>query len=170
VNSPVRLRFIALSALLAFSAFSADSPYASLWLYNGTWRITRKDQKPEELVNRCAQFSKYFSCEQTVNGTVVSLVVYVPSSTPGQYYTQSILPEGRAGGLGNLTINGDTWTFTNSWNQGGGTYTYFKTINVFSGKDKIHFEQQESPNRKDWKTTGSGDEVRVSQGKPTILR
>ena len=166
----MRFRICGLIALLTMPVLAADSAYTPLWLYNGTWRITRKDQKPEELVNHCAQFSKYFSCEQTVDGTVVSLVVYIPSSTAGQYYTQAIMPEGRAGGLGNLTINGNTWTFSSNWNQGGGTHTYYQTINIFSGKDKIHFEQQESTDRKEWKTTGSGDEVRIAQGKMTIAR
>ena len=166
----MRLRTIGLIALLTMPVFGADSATTPLALYNGTWRITRKDQQPEELVNRCTQFSKYFACEQTVNGTVVSLVTYVPSSTAGEYHTQSILPSGRAAGLGTLVINGNTWTFANSWNQGGGKSTYYRTINVFSGKDKIHFEQQESTDRSTWKTTGSGDEVRVAPGKLTVAR
>jgi hypothetical protein len=164
------LRAIGLIALLTMPVFAADPVPSAIALYNGTWRITRKDQQPEELVNRCTQFSKFFACEQTVNGIVVSLVVYVPSSTGGEYHTQSILPGGRAAGLGSLVINGNTWTFSNSWNQGGGKSTYYRTINVFSGKDKIHFEQQESTDRNAWKTTGSGDEVRIAQGKLTIAR
>ncbi len=35
---------------------------------------------------------------------------------------------------------------------------------MFSGKNKIHYEQAESWDEKGWKVTGSGDEVRVTDG------
>lgn len=163
----VLLLFIVISQL----AMGADAPYAPLWLYNGAWRVSKKGQnaKPDELVNHCAQYAKYFACEQTVNGSVSALLVFVPGNKPGEYRTQSIMPDGRAGGLGGLTIQGDTWTYTSNWNQGGGHSTYYKTINVFSGKNRIRFEQQESANNKDWKTTNSGDEVRIAPGRPIVV-
>jgi hypothetical protein len=161
--------FLLLSALAQAAAGAANSP---LWLYEGSWRVTKNGApgKPDELINRCAQFSKYFACEQTVNGGVSALIVFVPTNTPGQYRTQSIMPDGRGGGLGELTINGNTWTYSNTWSQGGGKVIYYRTLNVFSGKDRIHFEQQESADNKDWKTNASGDEVRTAPGGTVIAR
>jgi len=164
-----------LIAVLAFflGAAGTDSVYAPLWAYNGTWQVTKKDapsgSKPDTLVNNCALVGSYFTCQQTVNGAVSALLVFVPVKTPGQYFTQSIMPDGRAGGRGDLTIEGDKWTFLGTWNQGNKT-TKFRTINVFTGKTRIHFEQQESNDGNDWKTTGAGDEVHAASGKMTVAR
>ena len=152
---------------------SPNAVYAPLWLYNGSWRVTKKDlapgAKPDNLLNQCALVGKYFTCQQTVNGAPSELLIFLPEKTAGQYYTQSVMPDGRAGGRGDLAIGGDKWVYLSNWNQGGKT-TFYRTINVFSGKDRIHFEQQESNNNKDWKTTGSGDEVRTAAGKMTVAR
>ncbi len=149
---------------------SADATYAPLWLYNGTWQITKNGAaKPDVLLNQCALVGKYFTCQQTVNGAVSALLVFVPANAPGQYYTQSVMPDGRGAGRGSLKIEGDRWTYSSTWDQGGRT-TYYKTTNTFNGKTRIHFEQQESTDNKDWKTTGSGDEVRTATGKMMVAR
>lgn len=146
---------------------AADTTYASLWLYQGAWHVTRANvappAKPDELVNQCALLGKYFTCGQIVNGKPAELLVFVPAETPGHYYTQTVNPEGRAGGRGELEISGDKWIYSSTWDQGGKTI-YYRTTNVFTGKDKIHFEQAESPDGKDYKVTGSGDEVKVARG------
>ena len=137
-------------------------------LYEGTWLVSKKNQppgaKPDELTNQCALVGKYFTCAQTVNGQPSELLVFIPTAAPGSYNTQSVMPDGRAAGRGSLEISGNIWTFSSSWNQGGRT-TYYKTVNTFSGKDRIHFEQQESMDRNDWKTTNSGDEARAPGGR-----
>ncbi len=151
---------------------STDTAYAPLWQYNGTWQVTKSGSgatKPDVLLNQCALVGKYFTCQQSVNGAVSALLVFVPTSAPGQFHTQSVMPDGRGAGLGLLKIEGDKWTYLSNWNQGGKT-TFYKTTNVFTGKTHIHFEQQESDNNKDWKTTGSGDEIRTSPGRMTVAR
>ena len=70
-------------------------------------------------------------------------------------------PEGRATGRGELEISGNRWVFTSSWNQGSKT-TRYRTTNVFTDKNHIHFEQEESSDGVHWETKDSGDEVRVS--------
>lgn len=154
-----------LAFFLAASAFAAnDSVYAPLRLYDGNWRVTRTNapagSKPDELNNQCLAIGKYFACQQTVNGGVSALLIFVPSDKPGHFFTQSVNTQGRALGRGDLEITGNRWVFSSSWDQGGKT-TYYQTINTFTGRDHIHFEQQESGNRTDWKTTSSGDDVRV---------
>jgi hypothetical protein len=143
---------------------ASDSNFASLRLYAGSWRVTRKDQpagaKPDELKNDCAQLGKYFACQQTVNGSVSALLIFVSTDKPGHFFTQTVTPEGRATGRGDLQINGDHWVYSSYWDQGG-KGTYMRTLNDFSGRDHIHFEQQESGNGKDWTTKNSGDETRV---------
>ncbi len=171
-----------ISALLLLAAFatagqpaaSADAVYAPLWLYNGTWQVAKEDlaagAKPDTLLNQCARVGSFFTCQQTVNGTAGALLIFIPSKTAGQYYTQSVTPDGRAQGRGDLTISGDKWVYSSSWNQGGGKTTYYRTTNTFTGKTKIRYEQQESADNKEWKTTGSGNETRVNAGKTTVAR
>jgi hypothetical protein len=156
-----------LAFCLAASSFAAtDSLYAPLRLYDGNWRVTRKDlpagTKPDELNNQCSLVGKYFACQQTVNGGVSALLIFVPSDKPGHFFTQSVNTQGRALGRGDLEIAGNRWVFSSTWDQGGKTM-YYQTINTFSGRDHIHFEQQESGNRTDWKTTSSGDDFRVGR-------
>lgn len=149
------------------NAKAADPVYAPLWLYQGSWEITRKDlatgAKPEHLVNQCALLGKYFACQQTVNGADGGLVIFIPAGKPGHYYTQNVMPEGRATGRSDLEISGDHWTYSSRWPQENGKIVYYRTINVFSGKDHIHFEQAESPDGRQWTTKGSGDEQRAEK-------
>lgn len=163
-----RLRCLFLWALISQFALATGAPanpYTPLWLYNGTWRVTRKNlapgAKPDELINQCALVGKYFVCQQTVNGTAGALLIFIPTAESGRYYTQNIRPDGLASRRGDLQIEGDVWTYRTTWDQGG-TTTYYKTVNTFSGKDRIHFDQLESKNNKDWQSTNSGDEVRIA--------
>lgn len=158
---------LACSAVAAsFAAQPHDAAFAPLWAYDGTWHITRTGTaagaKPEELTNQCSAIGKFFVCQQSVNGTAVALWIVTAANTPGHYHTQSVRPDGIAGGRGNLEISGDRWVFTSVWNQGGKT-TFNRTTNIFTGKNKIHFEQAESGNNRDWTVKSSGDEVRVGR-------
>jgi hypothetical protein len=158
------------SFLVLFSVFglagakAPDSVYAPLWLYNGSWQVSRKNSsKPDQLTNQCALVGTYFACQQTVNGTPSELLIFVPAKTPGKYFTQSVNPEGRAGGRGDLEISGDRWVYSSTWDAGGRT-VYYRTTNIFTGKDRIHFEQAESDNNRDWTVKMTGEEVRVAKG------
>lgn len=144
------------------SATTDNAAFTPLRLYQGAWQVTRSDApKPEKLVNQCSEIGHYFACQQTVNGVPGNLLVIVPTDQAGKYHTQVIEPSGIATGLNDLSIDGDRWSFYSRWNQGDKT-TYYRTINVFSGKNHIHFEQDESPDGKKWTTKGSGEEVRAA--------
>lgn len=158
--------------LLAFSfavvvraAAPTDPVYGPLWLYQGTWHVSPKNlaagAKPDELKNECALVGKYFACQQTVDGKTGALLIFIPSGKPGHYYTQNVMPEGRASGRGDLEISGDQWIYSSTWDAGGKTI-YYKTTNLFTGKNHIHFEQSESNNGKEWTVKNSGEEMRVS--------
>lgn len=161
-------RSLLLFCALASSLWATEASSNPLRWYAGSWRVTRKEQpanaKPEELDNECSLIGKYFACQQTVNGTVSALQVFVAADKPGHYYTQSINPQGRGLGKGDLEVSGDKWVLTSMWDQGA-KMTYYRTTSTFSGHDHIHFEQQESSNRTDWTTTSSGDYTRIRSGR-----
>lgn len=157
-----------LAAFLSVVAYAAPPapPYASLLVYQGNWKITRKsagpNAKPDLLQNQCAPLGKFFTCQQTVNGSVVALLIFISTDQPGRFITQTVLPEGRAAGKGELQISGNRWVFGSSWNQGSKT-TRYQTINVIEDKNHIHFEQQESSDGVHWETKDSGDDLRTSK-------
>jgi hypothetical protein len=152
---------IFLLALTWAGALFAADPYTPLWLYNGSWQVTHKDQPPEKLTNRCALVGHFFACEQTVNGVPGNLLIFIPvPDKPGHYYTQNVRPEGRATARGELEIQGDRWIFGSTWDQGGST-VYYRTTNIFSGRNKIQYEQAESSDNKNWTVKNNGEEIRI---------
>jgi hypothetical protein len=164
----LRLILLLMIAMASGSTgWAADATFAPLWLYQGAWHVTRADVAPgaksEELVNQCALVGKYFACQQTINGQQGNLLVFVGTDKPGYFHTQNITPDGRATGRQDLQVTGDKWTFEYTWDQGGRT-TYYRITYTFAGKSKIHFEQAESSDGKDYKVTGSGDQVKVGSG------
>ncbi len=115
-----------------------------------------------KIQNDCADVGQFFLCQQTVDGKVAALLIFTPGDSKGRYYTQPILPDGHATGRGELEIEGDRWTYPSKEEENGKT-KYYRITNVFSGKDRIHFERSESVDDKTWKVLASGDEVHTSQ-------
>ncbi len=142
--------------------------FTPLLSYQGSWHVTRKSgpsgAKPELLTDQCSLFDSYFVCQQTINGQVGALLIFVVGDRKGAFHTQTIMPDGRATGRSDLEISGNQWTYLSRWQQGGGKVTYYKTTNTFLGSDRIHFEQAESPDGVHWTTKDSGEEVRVKSG------
>jgi hypothetical protein len=158
----MRQAIILFVALSAGHLLKAADPYAPLRLYSGSWRVTHRDQPPEKLTNQCALVGRFFTCEQTVNGVAGNLLIFIPvPDKAGHYYTQNVRPEGRASARGDLEIQGERWVFSSTWDQGGST-VYYRTTNVFLGKNKIQYEQAESKDNKNWTVKNSGEEIRVS--------
>jgi hypothetical protein len=146
--------------------YAADSSFDSLWLYQGSFDVTMNipGSKPvsNKIQNDCADFGQYFVCQQTVDGKVVALLIFTPGETKGHYYTNPMFPNGRVAGRGDLELDGDRWTYPSKEEENGVT-KYYKITNVFSGKDRIHFERSESADGKTWTTLATGDEVRTSR-------
>ena len=142
-------------------ARDATDAYAPLRLYEGVWQVTQTvpaGKRPDRLVNDCAQPGRYFACQQTVNGKPGPLVVFIPDGAPGHYRTQIVLPDGAAlGPPGTLVITGDRWVYSSAPDHAGVRY---RTINIFSGHDRIHFESARSSDGKTWTVTMAGDETR----------
>jgi hypothetical protein len=154
------------AAMAGGSATAADDPYGPLRLYDGKWNILpSEDGKGAlQLENHCTKTGLFFVCEQVVSGKSVALVVFLPiAKTPSggeEYRTQALTADANpAGDWGKLTIEGDRWIY--SWEStDGGKKSYWRNINTFSGKDKIHFEIQRSEDGTTWKMQKSGDEQR----------
>ena len=147
----------------------ASDPYAPLRLYDGKWDLLpAKSDKPGDPVhieNHCAKVGEFFACNQFVNGKNMALVIFLPSHPLDNggyaYRNQALRVEGdNSGTWSGLEIVGDRWVYA-SEETDKGKKTFWQTINVFSGTDKIHFEVQRSEDRVKWVTTMSGDEVRA---------
>ncbi len=80
-----------------------------------------------------------------------------------EYRTQALISDASAAGeWGHLSIDGDTWVYT--WETGpAGKKVQWRNTNNFTGKDKIHFEVQNSEDGATWRTQVAGDEVRKKQ-------
>jgi hypothetical protein len=152
---------------LATKIAGADSdPYAALKLYDGSWevKISAPEKKIDHLENRCALTGLFFSCEQKVNGKSSALVVFLPMGKAAngaqEYRTQALLADAsKAGEWGRLTVDGEIWVY--SWEGGEEKKPlHWRNTNHFTGKDKIHFEVQNSEDGTTWKTQMAGDEER----------
>ncbi len=143
-------------------AHTSDGVFSSISLYQGNWRVTpgMSGSAPDTLSNHCEEFREYYACQQTVNGKVGALIVFVYAGTTGHYNTQAILPNGFAQGRGDLLIEGQRWTFSGESTDGGKT-TNFRTVNDWNGHDRIHFEVAHSTDGKTWVIDHQGDERRT---------
>ena len=159
------LRFwILLLALSAASAVAQSAqvpdPFAALRSDDGDWTVTVSDPGPghiDHLRNRCSSFDRFYACQQTVNGKVVALVVFI-ADTPSHFFVNNILPNGEATGRTDLTITGSHWVYLSQVMDHGNT-TLYRTINDFADSKHIHFASQSSTDGKLWTTTFAGDEV-----------
>jgi hypothetical protein len=160
---------IAMAALLslgiAVGGADTDS-YAALKLYDGKWEVKMNVQPATigELENHCAQTGLFFVCEQKLNGESAALIVFLPKGKTAsgalEYRTQVLLPDAsKAGEWSSLVIDGDTWVYKSETGDAKKP-KHLRTTNRFTGKDKIHFEVENSEDGTTWKTQITGDETR----------
>jgi len=159
--------FAAAGALAPLGAASAqaDDPYASLKRYDGDWTVISSDGKTTQLENHCARTGLFFACEQVLNGKSAALVVFLPAgkTAEGQTYrTQALTADAHTPGPWfHLAIDGDRWVYAAGAERDKNHPLHQRTLNQFSGPDRIHFEVQTSKDGKAWTTTLSGDEQRA---------
>ena len=144
-------------------------PFLPLTVYNGSWTVQAEHPWSggapgtlDHLVSRCQRFARYFACEQTVNGKTQSLIVYTVSSSPGKLYTRFIAPDGLAGARGDLTLDGNHWTYVDKPppNLKG---NWSRVENFILDHDHIRFEEYEASDEgRSWTKTNSGTEERAS--------
>ncbi|MDQ2929648.1 MAG: hypothetical protein M3Y05_02345 [Gemmatimonadota bacterium] len=93
------------------------------------------------------------------------LIIFLPQAKRGVYATQGVNAEGFALGRGTLVIDGDHWTY-GSVEKVGDTTTYHRTTNVFTGRDRIHFQSARSGDGVTWTAGADGDEIRRAAPRP----
>jgi hypothetical protein len=151
------------------AAAQPSDPFSSLAIYDGTWAVRAEHPWSgaapgalDRLVSRCQRFTEYFACEQTVNGKTQGLIVYSPGNGAGALHTRFIAPNGLAGGLGDLKLDGDHWIYLDkpppslkgNWSR---------TENFVLDHDHIRFEEYESSDEgKSWSRVNSGTEERAA--------
>jgi hypothetical protein len=142
-------------------------PFAPLAIYDGTWTVLADHPwsggipgTRDQLVSRCQRFTVYFVCEQSVNGKAQSLLVYTAGNSSGQLHCRLVTPDGLVGGRGDLTLDGNHWTYLDkppptlkgNWSR---------VENFILDHDHIRFEEYESADEgKSWIKTNSGMEHR----------
>lgn len=156
-------------AQLPASRASGDSlsPFQPLRLYDGTWSAESHvggTTTHSTFTDVCRRPGRFFVCEQVVGGKTQALIVFLPtgdSSGVLAYRTQALPVGGEPSGKwGQLRITGSRWVYTSGGLENGAP-VYWRTINVFSGKDTIHFEIQRSDDGINWVTQRNGDEHRA---------
>ena len=156
------------------SSQPAPDPFAPLEVYNGAWKVQAEHPwsgaapgTPDHLVSKCQHFTQYFACEQTVNGKTLSplfqsLLVYTAGTAPGKLHTRFIVPDGQAGARGDLTLDGNPWTYLDK-PPSGLKGNWSRTENFLLDHDHIRFEEYESSDQgKTWTKTNSGTEERTA--------
>jgi len=148
------------------------TPFDALMIYNGDWAVRAlhpwSGAPPgaiDRLKSQCRRFTLYFACQQTVNGKPQVLIVYTISTGPGRFNTRTIAPNGLAGGRGDLTIDGDRWTYLDKPSSGL-TGPWSRVENIIVDRNHIRFEEYESIDEgKHWTLTNSGTEERTDATK-----
>ncbi len=139
--------------------------YGPLLNYDGEWQMKKDNpgpnDKPVTMDNDCVRTGAFVVCEQNVEGQAPSLDVFTYAGEPGRYYASPLDIKGNPLGRGDLTIDGDVWTYSSQETKNGKT-TYYRTVNEFSdGNEKIKFRVEESADGRTWKTTMSGVETMI---------
>jgi hypothetical protein len=146
-----------------------NNPFAQLSIYNGEWRVYATHPwsgapagTADQLRSRCRRLTLYFVCEQTVNAEVKTLIVYTVGTGQTQFNTRTIVPNGLAGGRGDLTIDDTHWTYLDKPPTGlKGPWS--RVENIIIDKNHIQFREYESQDEGvTWIQTNSGMEKRVS--------
>jgi hypothetical protein len=148
----------------------SPDPFAPLAVYNGTWTVQAEHPwsggpsgTKDQLISRCQRFTMYFTCEQTINGKTAGLLVYTLTNSAGKLNSRFIEPDGLAGGRGDLTLDGNHWTYLDK-PQAPLKGNWSRVENFILDKDHIRFEEYESADEgKTWTKTNSGLEQRNAQ-------
>ena len=150
----------AVAILSAASQASCADAYAMLSPYAGKWSVVTSRGKTVAVVNSCARTGLFYVCEQSIDGSPKTLVVFLPRTGAdggGHYRTQTLGADGaEPGHWFSLTIKDADWIYTPE-----GVQPSERTLNHFIDADHIHFSVQKKLGEA-WKTTLSGDETRIN--------
>ena len=150
------------------AAAAADGGLDRIAVYAGTWHTQAEDYatpyskagtETGVLHNDCWRGRAFYTCEQIVDGQPKALIVFQRGKDDDHYVTHALPADGSAGGDGTLIVAGGRWTFPWQFGDHGKT-VYARTVNVFSGRDRIDYRQEYSYDQVHWTPMAKGTETR----------
>ncbi len=168
----VMLLFASPAANARNAASGAQPSAQRLGMFLGSWTssgtiILGPGQKPAHVrgTTRCAWSAAdhaFLVCDGTATiggrpGLARQVSVYTFDPATNRYGFVNVTPS-RVGSP-NLALSGNTWTYSDKFNDGGRT-TYFRTLNTFDSADRYRYLIQSSADGLHWSQTGSGVAVR----------
>ncbi len=161
--------FLCCAGLLFVSAAAAaDGGLDRIAVYAGTWHTqaqhyatpySKAGTETGVLHNDCWRGRAFYACEQIVDGQSKALIVFQRGKDGDHYITHALPADGSAGGDGTLVVDGERWIFPWQFSDHG-KIVYSRTINVFSGRDRIDYRQEYSLDRVHWMPMAKGVETR----------
>jgi hypothetical protein len=137
--------------------------------YAGTWKTEvqhldtpygKAGHEVHSLRNDCWRASRYYACEQFLDGDSKALVVFTYDAKSDTYTSYPLPADGGAAGSGKLLIKDDVWTFPWTDSDKGKT-VYFHVLNTWSSPDSVEFRQEYSTDNQHWTLMAQGRETRV---------
>ena len=152
----------------------AKDPLQTVAVYNGKWhsedeafdtRFSKAAKESVDLVNTCSTQGDFYICHQQLSkasGTTSSVMIFLWNSKAQVFDTYVMDARGGDPYHGHLTTEGDTFTWGSAAENDSGPR--WRTLNLFSGRDRIVYRVQFSTDGgKTWTTTKQGTETRVSK-------
>ena len=152
----------------------AKDPLQTVVVYNGKWhsedeafdtRYSKAAKESVDLVNTCSTQGDFYICHQQLSkasGTTSSVMIFLWNSKAQGFDTYVMDARGGDPYHGRLTIEGDTFIWGSAAENDSGPR--WRTLNLFSGRDRIVYRVQFSTDGgKTWTTTKQGTETRVSK-------
>jgi hypothetical protein len=163
-----QIRAAACSLATAFLALAASQPAGidKIAAYKGTWKVeteyfatahSKARKEFRTLENACWHSSRYYVCDQLVDGLSQAIIVYTYDEQKDEYTTYPIPPNGGPPRTGKLIIKDNVWTFPWEEEKAGKT-TYYQVVNVFTAPRTIEYRQEFSDDKAHWTVMAKGIE------------
>ena len=161
------MKFAVLIAIML--GLSAQTPSEKLDMFTGTWSgagamVGAGAPTHVEGINRCAwtDGKAFLVCQgtATISGKIYHGVsIYNYDDAHGAYRFANINGEGV--NTPQLTLSGNTWTYSDFNVDSNGVKTYTRTLNIFDSPDSYRFINETSTDQVHWTQTGTGISKRV---------
>jgi hypothetical protein len=155
------------------AAGQGTAPPNRLDMFVGTWHASgsmaaARGKPPQHLqgTNVC-QWSGathlFLVCDgvfrvEGTRGEEHQLSVYAYDPATGRYRFANL--SGGEVGTPELSLSGNTWTYSGSFTDQQGKTHWYRTLNIFDSPDRYRYEIQNSDDGQRWTTSGSGESRR----------
>ncbi|MDQ2664080.1 MAG: DUF1579 domain-containing protein [Candidatus Eremiobacteraeota bacterium] len=158
------LLLAALGAALNASAPSRLDSFVGNWSGSGKMNVGTPTETSLAGINRCAwsEGKAFLICQgsATIGGKLFrGLSIFSYDEAHQKYHFLNISQA--SANRTELTVEGNTWTYSDTDTDKKGKTIYTRTLNIFDTPDRYRFINQRSGDRVHWKTTGSGVSTRI---------